>query len=350
MFCVAYFTLNVYVYMFLDVLRLYKIFGSSVCIARFIVLHSLIFGNIFMAKGQEPYHVGLSQITSHPSLDKVKQGILDTLRAEGYDESRLVLDCENAQGNLALSVQIAQKLVSKKPDAVVAIGTPSAQALLKLTKPLGIPLVFASISDPVGAGLVDSLELPGPFATGTRNTPCFRELLALIKTVMGEVKFLGVIWNPSEKNTLDLLTILKLEADSFNITIHEASAANTLEVLPAAQKLASRVQAFLLLQDNTVASALPGVLRVAKAHALPVFASFPEAVESGALLALAPDEYHIGRQTGQMLLRVLEGTELQNMPVEQPKHVDLYLNVGSAKSLQLSLPDDLIKKAQAVYP
>lgn len=301
-------------------------------------------------RAERPLRIGLSQITRHPSLDKVKQGILDTLSAEGYDESRLALDCENAQGNLALSVQIAHKLVSKKPDAVVAIGTPSAQALLKLTKPQSIPLVFASISDPVGAGLVDSLELPGPFATGTRNVPCFQELLTLIQSVMGSVNALGVILNPSEKNALDLLAVLKIEATHLDIRIYEANAATTLEVLPAAQKLANTVQAFLLLQDNTVASALPAVLKVAKAHILPVFASFPEAVESGALLALAPDEYHIGRQTGQMLLRVLEGTRPQDIPVEPPKYVGLYLNLGSAKSLQLSLPDDLIQKAQAVYP
>jgi putative ABC transport system substrate-binding protein len=328
----------------------FKFFRIRASICGAILLTGLVFGPLSITRAKEPYHVGLSQITSHPSLDKVKQGILDALRAEGYEEDRLVLDCENAQGNLALSVQIAQKLVSKKPDAVVAIGTPSAQALLKLTKPLGIPLVFASISDPVGAGLVDSLELPGPFATGTRNAPCFKELLALIQAVMGEVQSLGVIWNPSEKNALDLLAVLKVEAAHFHITIHETSATNTLEVLPASQKLARTVQAFFLLQDNTVASALPSVLRVAKAHALPVFASFPEAVESGALLALAPDEYHIGKQTGQMLLQILQGARLEDIPVEQPKHMGLYLNLGTAKSLQLSLPDDLIKKAQAVYP
>lgn len=309
----------------------------------------LFLGGVSPAMAEKPYRVGLSQITSHPSLDKVQQGMLDALNAEGYGEGQLVLYSENAQGNLALNVQIAQKLVSKKPHAVVAIGTPSAQALLKLTKPLGIPLVFASISDPVGAGLVESLERPGIYATGTCNTPCFKEFLALVQAVMGEVQSLGVIFNPAEKNALDLLALLKAEASYLGIHIYEANAATTLEVLPAAQKLAGIVQAFFLLQDNTVASALPSVLRVAKAHALPVFASFPEAVENGALLALAADDYRIGKQTGQMLLRVLQGAQLEAMPVEQPQHLDLYLNLSTAKSLQLSLPDDLIRKAH-IFP
>lgn len=327
-----------------------KLFRIRPSIYVFILLTALTFGPLSTARAKEPLLVGLSQITSHPSLDKVREGILDELKAEGYGEDCLRIFFENAQGNIAHTVQIAQKLVSRGPDAVVAIGTPSAQALLKLTKPRGIPLVFASISDPVGAGLVESLELPGPYATGTRNVPCFKELLACIQTVLARVECFGIIFNPSEKNALDLLTLLKAEAAPLGIHIQEASAANTLEVLPAAQKLASSVQAFFLLQDNTVASALPSILKVAKAHGLPVFASFPEAVESGALLALAPDEYYIGRQTGQLLLQVLNGAQPQRLPVKNPMHIGLYLNLGTAKSLQIELADDLIRKAKAIYP
>lgn len=302
------------------------------------------------AQSQKAYLIGLSQITSHPALDKVRAGIIDTLRENGYDETKAAIWFENAQGNLGFTVQIAQKLVAKNPDALVAIGTPSAQALLKLSKPKAIPLIFASISDPVSAGLVDSLEAPGPYATGTRNTPCFKDLLALIQRLNRDVKTLGVIFNPSEKNAQDLLCALKKEAQTLGFRIIEATASNTIEVLPAAQKLASHVQGFLLLQDNTVASALASVLKVAKAQHLPVFASFLEAVEGGALLALAPDEYAIGQQSARLLIRILEGASPSHLAVEDPQALELYVNKSVAKSLQMSLPDDLIQSAKVIYP
>lgn len=302
------------------------------------------------AQSHQSYCIGFSQITTHPALDKVCLGIMDTLKAAGYDENNTLILFENAQGNLGLTVQIAQKLVSKQPDACVAIGTPSAQALLKLTKSKPVPLVFASISDPVSAGLVDSLEAPGPYATGTRNTPCFKELLMLIKSLKADLQTLGVIFNPSEKNAQDLLCALKQEAHTLGFIILQASASNSIEVLPAAQKLASQVQAFLLLQDNTVASALVSVLKVAKAKDLPVFSSFLEAVETGALLALAPDEYAIGQQSARMLIRILEGETPAHLPVEDPQAFELYVNKAIAKSLQISLPDDLIQSAKVVYP
>lgn len=331
-------------------LSLYRVAKASLQYLLLLGLSLLCLGPSLEAQADKPYTLGLSQITSHPALDKVRLGILDGLRESGYDSKNTIIVSENAQGNLTLSVQIAQKIVAKNPDAVLAIGTPSAQALLKLTRPKAIPLVFASISDPVGAGLVDSLEAPGPYATGTRNTPCFKQLLGLIKRLKIDIQTLGVIFNPSEKNALDLLSALKQEAQAVGCTIIEASAHTTLEVLPAAQKLARQVQGFLLLQDNTVASALPSVLKVAKAERLPVFSSFLEAIEVGALLALAPDEYAIGQQSAKLLVRILEGASPASLPVQDPQDLELHLNAAVAKSLQICLPDDLIQEARVVYP
>lgn len=104
--------------------------------------------------------VAVSQIVEHPALDATRQGLLDGLKAKGYEEGKnLEFDYKTAQGNPAIAVQIARQFVGENPDVLVGIATPTAQALVSATKT--IPIVFTAVTDPVGAKLVKQLEQPG---------------------------------------------------------------------------------------------------------------------------------------------------------------------------------------------
>lgn len=282
----------------------------------------------------------LTQITSHPSLDKVRKGILDVLNDK--DTPMVDVIYENAQGNIGLTVQIAQRFLSKNPNILVAIGTSSAQALKKAIAQKPIFLVFASISDPIQAGLVENLEY-NQYTTGTINLPEFHKLLYYIQKTLPHLKSLGVVFNPAEKNANDLLILLKKEALEFNINIEESTANSTLEVYSATQKLVNKIDGLILLQDNTTAAALSSIIKVGQEHALPIFASYPEAVLQGALFAIAADEYEIGKQTGHIILQILAGKN--SIPVEKPKQFKTYINFQKANSLHIVLPDDLIESA-----
>lgn len=101
--------------------------------------------------------VAVSQIVEHPALDATRQGLLDGLKAKGYEEGKnLEFDFKTAQGNPAIAVQIARQYVGEEPDVLVGIATPTAQALVSATK--SIPVVFTAVTDPVGAKLVSQLE------------------------------------------------------------------------------------------------------------------------------------------------------------------------------------------------
>lgn len=289
--------------------------------------------------------VAITQITRHPSLDKVYSGMVDTLNAYSLNQAcHMHIVHENAQGNISLAAQIAKMFLAKNPTVTVAIGTPSAQALHKAIGNTSIPLVFASITDPMGAGLVHSLEKPGESVTGTMNTPKLKELLQLMQTLCPTAKKVGVIINPAEKNAVDLLSLLRKHASIVGLTVVEAPANSTIEVLSAAQKLVGNIDTLLLLQDNTVASALSCVLKVTQEHNIPIFATYPEAIEQGALLALAADEYEIGKQTAKIILKILNGQSPADIPVEEPNSFKIYINFQTAKSLHILIPDDLMEK------
>src|SRR5690606_14204572 len=109
--------------------------------------------------------VAVSQIVEHPALDATRQGLLDGLKAKGYEEGKnLEFSYQTAQGNPAIAVQIAKQFVGEQPDVLVGIATPAAQALAAATR--SIPVVFTAVTDPVGAKLVGNVDKPERNVTG----------------------------------------------------------------------------------------------------------------------------------------------------------------------------------------
>lgn len=152
---------------------------------------------------EPPRTVALTQIVEHPSLDAARRGILDELAAAGFvAEQNLKIDYQNAQGNPATAAQIARKFVGERPDAIIAIATPSAQAVAAATREL--PIVFCSVSDPLGAKLVGNLDKPGGNVTGTSDLSPIAEQLDLIRELSPDAQKLGVIYNPGETNSVSL--------------------------------------------------------------------------------------------------------------------------------------------------
>src|SRR3990167_2675479 len=119
--------------------------------------------------------VAITQITQHPSLDQIRQGILDELKEEGVLKAmKIQVIYDNAQGNITTAVQIAQKFAGLNPEVVVGITTPSAQTIHSALKDKEIPLVFAAVTDPVGANLVKDLDHTQENVTGTVDLPPIR--------------------------------------------------------------------------------------------------------------------------------------------------------------------------------
>ena len=276
---------------------------------------------------------------------------MDELAANGYQDGKSArILFKNAQGSIVIASQIAQQFVAMKPDVIVAIKTPSAQAVANSDKQDAIPIVFATITDTIQAKLVTNLKHPGGYITGTRNVPAIKKQMEQIKQLLPKVKSIGIVLNYGESNSVQLLEMVKQEAAAFNIEVKTAAAPSSAEVKTAASSLMGRVDALLLLQDNTVASALPAVLKVAAQNNIPVFATYIDAVKPGALAGMAFDEYAIGKQTGKIVVQILRGTKPGDIPVADPMDIESAINLNTAKKLNMQLDPNLIKKMQHVYP
>jgi putative ABC transport system substrate-binding protein len=302
---------------------------------------------VWPAIAQEMKTVAVTAIVEHPALDAARKGIKDELAAAGYEEGHnLDFVFESAQGNPATAAQIARKFVGDAPDVIVPISTPSAQAVVGATK--DIPVVFTAVTDPVGAKLVSSLERPGGNVTGLSDLSPIGLHLDLIREIAPDTARLGVIYNPGEANSITLLELIRKEAPARGLEIVEAAAPRSADVLPAAESLVGKVDAIYVPTDNTVVTALEAVVKVGTDNRLPVFAGDTDSVARGAIAALGFNYYDLGRQTGKIVARVLEGANPGDIPVEGVQITELYLNPGAAESMGVTIPPEMLERAKFV--
>lgn len=291
--------------------------------------------------------VATTAIVEHPALDAARDGVRDELAAAGYEEGRnLRFLYESAQGNPATAAQIARKFVGEAPDVIVPISTPSAQAVVSATR--DIPIVFTAVTDPVGAKLVGDPMKPGANVTGMSDLSPIGKHLDLIKQISPDATSIGVPFNPGEANSMTLLELVKQEAPARGLTVVEAPATKSSEVLGAAQSLVGKADVIYVPTDNTIVSAFEAVVKVGIDNKVPVYAGDTDSVARGAIAALGFNYYDLGRQTGRMVLRVLKGEAPGDIAVEGVEITELYVNPGMAEKMGVSIPDALIQQAKEV--
>jgi putative tryptophan/tyrosine transport system substrate-binding protein len=291
--------------------------------------------------------VAVTAIVEHPALDAARDGVRDELKAGGFEEGKnLKFVYESAQGEPSTAVQIAQKFVGENPSVIVPISTPSAQAVVNATSE--IPIVFTAVTDPLGAKLVGDMMKPGGNVTGMSDLSPIKKHLELIKEITPNATKIGVPYNPGEANSVTLLGLLKQYAPDMGLEIVEAAAPTSADVLAATQSLVGKVDVIYVPTDNTIVSALESVIKVGTDNQVPVYAGDTDSVPRGAIAALGFNYYDVGRQTGKIVLRVLNGEKPGDIPVEGVEITELYVNPGAAKAMGVTIPEAVVARAKTV--
>ncbi|ACE93141.1 ABC transporter substrate-binding protein [Rhizobium phaseoli] len=291
--------------------------------------------------------VAVTAIVEHPALDAARKGVLDVLTAAGYKEGEnLKFVFESAQGNPATAAQIARQFAGDEPNVIVPISTPSAQAVVSATR--DIPVVFTAVSDPLGAQLVKNMDKPGGNVTGLSDMSPVGEHLALIKEILPKVKTIGYLYNSGEANSVSLLAVLKAEAEKAGLTVVESAATKSAEVQGAARALVGRADAIYIPTDNTIISALEGAVAVAEESKLPLFTADTDSVSRGSIAALGFNYYDVGKQTGEIVVRVLKGENPGDIAVKTAAGSDLVVNKAAAAKMGATLPESVLSRANKV--
>ena len=287
---------------------------------------------------EKSYKVGISQFVTHPSLDSATEGFKKALEEEGltveYDE-------QNANGDQTTVQTIAANLAGDNADLIFANATPSALAALNATK--DIPIVFTSVTDPVVAQLVQSMEKPGGNVTGTADMHP--------DAIPNTVKFIhdnfpdatiGTVYSAGEPNSVVQVEIMREAAKELGMNEPvESTVATSAEVKQAAESLVGKADVIFIVTDNTVVSALESVVQVANEKDIPLFVGELDSVDRGGFAAYGFSYEDIGYEAGVMAAQILKGEKQPSeLPAQYPQNLKLVINKKAAEEMNIELKDE----------
>lgn len=289
--------------------------------------------------------IGITQIVEHPALDAIRKGTLEGLKEEGFVEGKnLIVDYQNAQNERNNATSIAQKFVSEKVNLIIAITTPSAQAAAQVSGE--IPVVFSAVTDPVAAGLVQAFDKPGDRITGTSDMVPIARQVELMQKFIPNLKTIGIVYNSGEVNAEVQVKEAQKAAGEKGIKVETSGVSNNSEIQQAAESLAGKVDAYLVLVDNMIVAGFDTLQQVSAKANKPVFASDSDTVKRGAVATYGLDQFKIGVQTGKMAARILKGESPKEIPVEVLKEVSLTVNEEAVQKYGLTLTEELKKEME----
>ncbi|SBS60169.1 ABC transporter substrate-binding protein [Vibrio atlanticus] len=288
--------------------------------------------------------VSVSQVVDHPDLNATRLGLLEGLRAKGYEPGKnLEFSYEMAGGNPVQAAKIARELVSENPHVLVGIATPTSQALVSATRT--IPIVFTAVTDPIGARLVKQLEQPGRNVTGLSDLSPISQHVSLIKELLPNAVSVGVVYNPAEANAVALVGLLKQATRDFGFTLHTEKALTIDDVEEKTASVAKKSDVIYALTDNTVASGIEGLINAANQAGTPVVAGATSYVGKGAIAGLGLDYYDVGVQTADYVAAILNGQKPGKLSVKTAQSSQLVVNLDAARELGLTLPKSVVDRA-----
>ena len=258
--------------------------------------------------------VAIMQYVEHPSLDTIRESIIDELEAKGYVEGQnITIDYQNAQADQSNLNTIASKFVGEKADIIIAIATPAAQAVASATS--DIPIVFSAVTDPISAKLVDDLNRPSGNVTGTSDAIPVDQTFELCKELTPDVQKIGFLYTASEVNSQSVIEEAKTLAKDYGFEFEESTITNSSELQQAAEILAGKVDAIYTPIDNGIASAMPILAEVGKDAGIPIYVGADSMVQDGGYATVGIKYEDLGVKTADMAVEILEGAAISDVPV-----------------------------------
>ena len=317
------------------------------------ILAVVILTFVHLAEAQQQAKVAkIGWLGARPAATAAKQRELlgREFRALGYVEGKnIAFEYRYADNKLDRLLVLADELVRQKVDVLVTTSTAEALAAKNATRT--IPIVFLGTGDPVAAGLIDSLARPGGNITGfTTIAPVLAgKRLELLKETVPNLSRVAVLWNPQIPGVESQWKESQLAALELGLQLHsmEVRSANDFEsAFKDATKAGSAALAVTGSPFNN--SFEKRIAELATKNRLPAIYTRGDYVESGGLMSYGTDFAEAYRRLASMVDKILKGTKPVDIPVEQPKKFELMINLKAAKQIGLTIPPNVLARADKV--
>jgi putative ABC transport system substrate-binding protein len=274
----------------------------------------------------------------------------DGLREHGWTEGQNILvEYRFAGAKPEQLSQSAAELVRLKVDVIVAVSTPAAQAARRATNT--VPIVFSMVSDPVASGLVASLARPGGNATGLSNMLPEQsgKLLELLKEAAPGVSRVAVVWDSANPGKVLELKEMQTVAPLLGITLQSLEVHNEKDIQNAFSVVSkNRSNGLVTFVDAVTVSHRQRIVDFAAKNRLPSIYQASDFVSAGGLMSYGTNRFDLHRRAATYVDKILKGTKPADLPVERPIKFDLVINLKTAKQIGLSIPPNVLARADRV--
>jgi putative ABC transport system substrate-binding protein len=272
------------------------------------------------------------------------------LRELGYVEDQtIVLLVRNAEGRAERYRELAAELVQLRPDVIVVQGNAALVALKQTTQT--IPIVMATIGDPVGSGFVASLARPGGNITGLSNMAegISQKWVELLKEVTPKATRLGVLWDPRNAAHTSMWREIQVAGQALMITPLAWGVRGPDEIERAFSAMGTEKIGALIVLPHPIAGANRRlIVDLAAKHRLPAIYPFQEFAEAGCLMSYGPSAPDLYRRAATYVDKILKGAKPADLPVEQPTKFEFVINLKTAKQIGLTIPPNVLARADRV--
>lgn len=278
---------------------------------------------------------------------EMTEGIREVLRSAGFREGRnLKLSLVDAKGSVERAQQLALDTVRGKPDVIIVLSLPAAQAVMRYTTQ--IPVVFVGITDPVASEVVSGWGPSSSNITGVTDALPLQKRVALIKQISPQARRVGVIYNPTDASSVAAVKEFQESLSGSGLIAIELTVLRPIEVGSAARSLIEKVDAFQTFLDPTVNQAYDALVQVANDARKPLLGWDIKDVKAGAVAALDLTAQDLGSAAGRIVLRVLRGVKPGTIASEIIAQPPVYVNMQAATKQSVAFSPAVLKIARPI--
>jgi putative ABC transport system substrate-binding protein len=292
------------------------------------------------------YLAGVSANADAPRLEAFRQG----LREHGYIEGQnIIIEYRHAGRDLERLPEFAAELVRQKPDVLVAVTTNAALAAKKASST--IPIVFMGVTDPVTAGMVESMSRPGGNITGVTNMAAILtgKRLELLKETVPKISRIAVLWDPQAPGSVPQWQESQTPARELGLRLYSMEVSSVDRYEPAFKEAVNARNTAMWVTLNPLANTNQKLIAdLAIKHRLPSICARSDYAENGCMMAYGPGYSIEGKDGARYVDKILKGTKPAEIPVEQPMKFELVINLKTAKQIGLTISPTMLARADKV--
>ena len=290
--------------------------------------------------------VGILLTATHSALNDAKDGFIEALKANGYEDAEFVV--RNPEGDATTMNSMATELI-RKSDIVLGVGTPAAVALQSArdAEELDVTILFTAVTDPVSAGLMDDVNKPTDI-TGTNDMNPVADQVDLILELAPGIKKLGVLYNVAETNSLVQAEMVKAQAALKDVEVVVKTVSEAIEISAATTALiqTEKVEAIYIPTDNLMASNMPAISAVSDELKVPTVCGEAGMVAAGGTITYSINYKSLGYLTGEMAAKILSGTPCSEVPSTSvdASGLEVAINDTSIQNIGIEVPQSIKDK------